>query len=198
MSTKTAKTYWKAQQEYPFPFTKRRRLHELNYLIPRIEEIDCRTLLDIGCGDGSLVECLLRLTDIEQFYGYDIASELLEGIDPRVETAVYDISNPGDLPLADATVIGGVIQYTFEDDVVDAFLERLTSSVIWVRSTCTLQPQAEEVDRDGYASKYRTVPETYSLLSQHYLISAVDRIYPDEIESKYGTKQFYFTGRRRI
>jgi hypothetical protein len=39
--------------------------------------------------------------------------------------------------------------------------------------------------------------ETHALLSRRYEVSAVDRIYPDELESAFGTKQFYFELRRR-
>ncbi len=45
------------------------------YLVPRLEKTQGRKrLLDLGCGDGSLLECLLRITDFEQLYGYDIAA----------------------------------------------------------------------------------------------------------------------------
>ena len=197
MTTETATAYWQSQAEYPFPFTRRRRIHELNYLVPRLERAGGRSLLDLGCGDGSLLECLLRLTDFTEFHGYDVAPELLRGIDPRVRTAVYDIARPGALPVVDATIVAGVIQYVFDDEVVTELLQRVTSPVVWVRSTCTLQSEDERVVRDGYASCYRTLPHTHDLLSGHYQVTAVDRVYPDEIESKFGTKQFYFELRRR-
>jgi trans-aconitate methyltransferase len=197
MSTQTATSFWQSQQQYPFPFTRRRRIHELNYLVPRLHRNGGRSLLDLGCGDGSLLECLLRLTDFEEFYGYDVAPELLRGIDPRVRTAVFDISRPTALPVVDVTILAGVIQYVFDDEVVSALLAQLTSPVVWVRSTCTLKPETERVVRDGYASCYRTLPETHALLSRHFEVTAVDRVYPDELESPFGTKQFYFEARRR-
>lgn len=197
MTTETATEYWKSQSRYPFLFTRRRRIHELNYLVPRLEKINGKRLLDLGCGDGSLLECLLRLTDFEEFHGYDVAAELLKDIDPRVRTSVYDIANPGPLPEVDAAIVAGVIQYIFDDHVVDSLFANMSAPIVWVRSTCTLKSQAERVVRDGYASNYRTVSETYELLSNHYEISAVDRVYPDELESAYGTKQFYFEARRR-
>jgi hypothetical protein len=198
MTTETATAYWKSQTQYPFAFTRKRRIHELNYLVPRLEKVQGKRLLDLGCGDGSLLECLLRLTDFEEYHGYDVAPELLREIDPRVRTAVFDIANPGLLPDVDAAIVAGVIQYVFDDSVIDELFARLTAPIVWVRSTCTLKPLAERVVRDGYASNYRTVPETHALLSRHYEISAVDRVYPDEIESAFGTKQFYFEARRRM
>lgn len=197
MTTETATAFWTSQAQYPFAFTRRRRLHELNYLVPRLERTGGRRLLDLGCGDGSLLECLLRLTDFEEFHGYDVSESLMRGIDPRVKTAVFDIARPGPLPEVDATIVAGVIQYVFDDEAVGALLARVTSPVIWLRSTCTLKAEAEPVVRDGYASKYRTVPGTHALLARHFEVTAVDRVYPDELESAFGTKQFYFEGRRR-
>lgn len=197
MTTETATSYWKSQASYPFAFTRRRRIHELNYLLPRLARCGGKRLLDLGCGDGSLLECLLRLTDYEEFHGVDVAAELMRGIDPRVRTAVFDISKPGDLPEVDAVIVAGVIQYVFDDEVVARLFARLAAPCIWVRSTCTLDASREIVERDGYASCYRTVPETYALVSRHFQVTAVDRVYPDEIESAFGTKQFYFEARRR-
>ena len=197
MTTETATAFWKSQSQYPFAFTRKRRIHELNYLVPRLARAGGKSLLDLGCGDGSLLECLLRLTDFEEFYGYDVSADLLRGIDPRVKTAVFDIMKPGPLPQVDAAIVAGVIQYVFDDAAIDALFASMTAPIVWVRSTCTLKDQAERVDRDGYASYYRTVPQTHALLSRCYEISAVDRVYPDELESAFGTKQFYFEARRR-
>ena len=197
MTTEIATAYWKSRVQYPFGFTRRRRIHELNYLVPRLERAQGKRLLDLGCGDGSLLECLLRMTDYEQFYGYDVAADLLRGIDSRVITAVYDINDAGPLPEVDATIVAGVIQYVFEDAAVDRLFERVTSPVAWIRSTCTLLPEAESVVKDGYASLYRTLSQTQALISRRFDVTAVDRVYPDELESAFGTKQFYFEARRR-
>jgi hypothetical protein len=197
MTTNTAREFWKEQKDYPFPFTRRRRIHELNYLIPRLEKVAGKRLLDLGCGDGSLLECLLRLTDFEELHGYDVAADLLAGIDPRVKTCVYDLTKPGPLPQVDATIIAGVIQYLFDDDAVDNVLSLVTSPIVWIRSTCTLRESDEAVDRDGYASLYRTIPRTHALIARHFEVTAIDRVYPDEIESPFGTKQFYFEARVR-
>lgn len=197
MTSAMAKAYWSTKTEYPFPFTKRRRIHELNYLLPRLERANGTRLLDLGCGDGSLLECLLRLTDYSELYGFDISASLLQHIDPRVRTRVYDLTNPEPLPDVDATILAGVIQYLFDDDAVLAVLSRITSPVVWIRSTCTLRPSDEPVERDGYASLYRTLGHTLSLIGAQFEVAGVDRIYPDAIESPFGTKQFYFEARRR-
>jgi 2-polyprenyl-3-methyl-5-hydroxy-6-metoxy-1,4-benzoquinol methylase len=197
VSTETATRYWQAQTSYPFAFTRRRRIHELNYLLPRLARCGGKRLLDLGCGDGSLLECLLRLTDFEEFHGVDVAADLMRDIDQRVRTAVFDIANPGELPEVDAVIVAGVIQYVFDDQVVENLFARISAPFLWVRSTCTLEDRRELVERDGYASCYRTLPETHALVSRHFQVTSVDRVYPDEIESAFGTKQFYFEARRR-
>jgi SAM-dependent methyltransferase len=197
MSTDVAREFWKRQVTYPFPFTRRRRIHELNYLVPRLQELGGKRLLDLGCGDGALLECLVHLVDYDEFFGFDVAEGLLKDINPRITTAIYDLAAPTALPAVDVTIMAGAIQYVFDDSAVSRVLEYVTSPRLYVRSTCTLLPEDEQVVTGGYASRYRTVPRTFELLSRHFLVTAVDRVYPDEIESKYGTKQFYFECARR-
>lgn len=197
MSTRLATEFWASQKQYPFSFTRKRRLLELNYLVPRLEKLGGKRLLDLGCGDGSLLECLLRTTEYEEFHGYDVAADLLAGIDPRIHTRVYDISNPGPLPDVDATIIAGVIQYIFDDEVVARLLSLVRSPALWIRSTCTLKPECESVERSDYASKYRTVQKTRELIERYFDVQNIVRIYPDAIESAFGTKQFYFEAVRR-
>jgi hypothetical protein len=153
--------------------------------------------LDIGCGDGALLECLLRTTDLKKMYGFDIAPELLDGIDSRIETSVFDIVSSDALPKVDCTIVAGAIQYVFDDNSVRSLFARVQSPVMWVRSTCTLLDSREEVCRSDYASCYRTLTETHSLISEYFDVTAVDRAYPDELESEFGTKQFYFEAKKR-
>ena len=197
MSTEKAKAYWTGQGEYPFAFTRHRRIHELNYLVPKLRKIEGTRLLDLGCGDGALLECLVHLTGFEHFHGCDIAEDLLKKVRPDVHTFVYDLAAGGSLPEVDATIIAGVIQYVFDDEAVDRVLSEITSPVAFIRSTCTLKAEDEAVEKDGYASLYRTLPHTHALISRQFEIRAVDRVYPDEIESPFGTKQFYFEAWRR-
>ena len=42
-----------------------------------------------------------------------------------------------------------------------------------------------------------TVPATHALLARHFAVTAVDRVYPDDPESAFGTRQSCFEARRR-
>ena len=44
---------------------------------------------------------------------------------------------------------------------------------------------------------YRTITRTHDLIARNFCVTAVDRVYPDELEFPFDTKQFYFEGRRR-
>lgn len=196
MSTQTAKEYWEGLSEYPFKFTNHRRIYELDYLVPRLRAFKSGTLLDLGCGDGALLECLIHLTGFDRFIGLDLSPGLLEHVNRRVETGVYDFTDPEPLPDSDATVIAGVIQYIFDDEQVVKVLRLIKSDVVFIRSNCTLKPEDEPVERDGYASLYRTVHHTIALISREFEVVGCERVYPDEIESPFGTKQYYFEARR--
>jgi hypothetical protein len=43
-----------------------------------------------------------------------------------------------------------------------------------------------------YSSLYRTVPEMINIIKKHFKIIEINKIYPDEIESEFGTKQIAF------
>lgn len=181
----------------PFPHIKARRLHELNWLVPRLEGRG-NSLLDIGCGDGALVNCLYHLTDLE-LQACDFAVKLMSGVNPRIPTFEYDCRNPGPLPETDITVSAGVIPYLFEDHEVHALVEQISSPLLFVRTPCGDDEHVEtfsEALQAEYKSRYRRVEQMEDLLREHYSDVESARVYPDEIESKFGTKQWYFTARR--
>ena len=66
MSKTVAKEFWTTQTEYPeYGTIKQRRLHELQYIVPKLSG---NKLLDLGCGDGALLNCLVELTNFEEKY----------------------------------------------------------------------------------------------------------------------------------
>lgn len=189
----TAKRFWEGVIEYPVFGSKQRRLHEVAWLIPKLDGVE--TLLDLGCGSGELLELLLRMTDIKKFYGRDLSANLLAKVDKRVDTDVYDIYAGGQLPEVDAIILGCVLQYIFEDDIILKLLESLNCKKLFVRSACNseelvINKFSEEMGGE-YSSRYMTLEYLLKLLSHSFAIVDVRRAYPDNIESKYGTKQWF-------
>lgn len=199
----TAKNFWTSSVRYPnYGTTKQRRLYELNYLVPKLKG---NTLTDLGCGDGALLNCLLNLTEFTNFYGFDISKNLIDNLHPSIQRQVVDFYNfeSKTLPRSDVTIMAGVIAYVFDDSVVDHVLGSLPTNELFLRVPCTLKPQRElinsySIDLDSeYASVYRTLSEVTDLIERHFDIISVDRVYPDSIESKYDTKQYYIHGTKK-
>lgn len=182
------------REAYPsFPFIKQRRLIELNWLIPRLSGRG-QSLLDIGCGDGALLNCLYHLTDIN-LQGCDFAPKLMQGVNPKIPTFLYDCRNPTTLPDTDIAVIAGVFPYLFQDDEIRKLLHKVSAPLIFVRSPCGNDERIDsysEALSSHYRSRYRSRKQVESLLLEFRGSVVSERIYPDEIESKFGTKQWYF------
>lgn len=189
-----AKQFWTSQTTYPnYGTIKQRRLHELNYLVPKLNGV--KSLLDLGCGDGALIKCLRELTDIETYYGYDIADSLMK--DTPAILKHYDCTAPEELPEVDFTVFAGVIPFLFEDLEVENVLKQIKSPILYIKAPCSMDTPTKvdtfsEQLQANYASYYRTIPQMIDIISKHFKINDVSRAYPDEIESKFGTKQIIF------
>lgn len=203
MSKEVAHNFWKKQNNYPeFGNIKKRRLYEINYIVPKIVG---RSILDIGCGTGDLLNCLINLVEIDKVYGFDLSENLLKNLHPSIEKKIFDFYsyNPDELPLVDNTILSGSLQYVFDDDVVMQLLSNINTDKIFIRSSCSMEKNRQIVNnfskvlKSDYSSVYRTVPEIITLLQNDYKIEFIDRIYPDEIESKFDTKQFYFVARKK-
>lgn len=192
------KKFWQSRVTYPPFASKARRFYELQYLVPQLRGT---SLLDLGCGDGSLLSCLLATTDIEEFYGYDLSKKLLKHVDKRVKTKVYDCLKPTALPKTDITIMAGLIQCMSEDLDVVRLLGVVQSPTIFLRTACSAKDEiitkySEEL-KENYASHYRSVTHVIWLLEHDYVIEDIRRVYPNEIESKYGSHQYYFKATRK-
>jgi SAM-dependent methyltransferase len=190
------KTFWKKQKKYPnYGNTKERRLYELNYLVPRLKNV--KSLLDLGCGDGALVNCLIELTNIKKFYAYDISKNLLKNVSDKAIKKEYDIYSFEKLPKTDVTIMTSVFLYIFEDEALQKLLQSINSRVLYIRDPLTLKKERENIEtyskklKSDYSACYRTIPEFLNLLENWKVVEQI-RIYPDSIESEFGTKQFYF------
>jgi SAM-dependent methyltransferase len=204
MSKEIAKEFWSNSSEYPnFGNIKKRRLCELNYLIPKLDNVN--RLLDLGCGDGALLNCLIHLKDFSELYGYDFSENLLKNVHNSIKTKVFDCYDfdKSSLPNVDGVVCGGLVQYIFEDDTVRNVLSSLNTKKIYLRSACTLEKTPQLINtfsenlKKSYTSYYRPLNHLIDLVSEEFIIESVDRIYPDSIESSFGTKQFYIVGTKK-
>ena len=162
-----AKKFWTTKSSYPYgEKIKARRLHEVNYLVPRLA--GAKTILDLGCGDGSLIRCLDELLVVDQWFAYDISPGLVQGLEDMASAAVtwtkvVDLYKNPSLPSTDATIMAGVLPFIFEDEVVDRILATIDSPRVFIRTPCTLLDTRVEVNGfsealdEDYAAVYRTV-----------------------------------------
>lgn len=197
----TAHNFWKSRIEYPIFADKKRRLHELEYLTKELDKADgkVQSLLDLGCGAGDTLELLYRTVDIPLLVGADYSESLLKLVNPKIKTFVYDLNYPNPLPFFDVIVVGGVIQYIFDDNILKKALKEMADSArtVYFRTACTREANDVLIDKysenleANYASKYRTLDNTLEILQSYFDITVVSRAYPDELESKYNTYQWW-------
>lgn len=195
--------FWKNSTKYPdYGNIKNRRLYELNYLVPRLSG---NSLLDLGCGDGSLINCLINLTEFKDVYAFDLSENLLKNVHPSVSTKTFNCykDNLSDLPVVDSTIIAGMVQYIFKDSVIEKVISSIKTKQLFLRSACSTDKRIiintfSKKLNSKYSSVYRTVDEITLILKQYVNIESIDRIYPDEIESTFGTKQYYFYGTKKL
>lgn len=193
--------FWKKQKVFPKynANIKLRRLHEINYFVPKLQS--CETLTDLGCGDGSLISCLRNLTNITRYYAYDISTEMLINLESydNVTAEQCDFSTDDNVTLerTDVTVSTGVLNYIFDIESVINLLKKINSPIFYSRVICqhdesvTINKYSNDL-KEEYASIYRTVDEYMDVFKNVFNnVKTPVRCYPDEVESKYGTKQYY-------
>lgn len=204
MSYEIAKTFWRERKDYPkYPNIKERRLIDVNFIVNNIS--NTKSIMDLGCADGYLLIALREFTNIKDFYGYDISKDMLSALEDRwgacsgLKTKVCDFTNILNLPSTDLTVSMGMFPYIFDDKHLVNILSSIKSNNLIVRVPCTSKKNDEYINtysedlESNYSSVYRTPQSYLSILSMFYVNVFMERAYPDEIESKYGTKHFFFT-----
>lgn len=195
--------FWKKRKNYPnYPNTLQRRFIDTNFVVDKL--VGTSSVLDIGCGEGSMLLSLREFTEIGLFYGYDVSPSLIEkllarwGNAPGLKAKVVDLVGLEKLPKTDVTLALGSFPYIFNNEHLRKILGNIKSNLLIVRAPCTLDKEDEVINKFSedlgadYAAVYRTIDNYMSILSEHFIVSEVSRAYPDEIESKYGTKHFFF------
>lgn len=204
--SKVAEKFWKTRCDYPpFIYNHQRRYIDLGVVLEHIDGV--RSILDLGCGEGHILLMLRELTSIKEYYGYDLSSVFITnlikrwGKYPGLSTKVADFTVG--LPETDMSICMGVMSYIFDDNELKQMLSNIKSNIFICRVPCNLTGEKVEINKfskefnDIYAAVYRGIPEYISILSNSFNIIDINRCYPDNIESKYNSKQFFFICKRR-
>jgi SAM-dependent methyltransferase len=208
MSYSVAKIFWRDLKHYPsYPNVKERRLIDVNFIVSNSS--GSTSVIDLGCGDGYLLIALREFTGITEFYGYDISEKLLQQLTYRwgktkgLNVDICDFVDVVEFPKTDLTVSMGMFPYIFNINDLESIINAVTSDTFIVRVPCTGQEEDEYIDTYSkdldahYSSIYRTKENYLNTLKKFYREVSVERSYSDDIESKYGTKHYYFTCKRR-
>ncbi len=206
LSTDTTRSFWKKQKYYPSygDVIKKRRLYETAFLADWVWGNKPKTLVDIGCGNGSTVTMLNELTNISDFHCYDISPGMLEKLDSRnirganITTYCLDLCGNYKEPFhsSDLTTVLGVNMYLTDEQILKQF-SKIRSSVVITRDPCS--PVREEINKysedlgSDYSAVYRTTKEYAALYEEAgFKVIYNKRAFPDEIESKFGTRQQFY------
>jgi len=198
----TAKEFWTTQAKYPaYDHVEARRLCDVKYIAPRIQS--ARSVVDLGCGDGKISLILSNLTKVNKFTLVDYSTAItdiqtLASLTlAKFNFSCIDLSKKNaPIPASDAVICLGLFPYIFDDEHLSSLIGSLKTSKLIVRTPCTLYETNDVINTQSkalgaqYSAVYRTLKNTIAIIEPHFRITEVDRIYPDEIESKFRTKQF--------
>lgn len=206
-----SKEFWEKQQAYPaYGTTKARRRHEIAYTLGIIDKHQPESLLDIGCGTGSTVVMLRELTDIKNFYCYDLSQGMIDTIPEsdinrggKISKGIVDLtaleSKHPFFPKAEMAICYGVLQCMEDKECIET-LKSIPTDRLIVRNACYLPHEgrqdvvtySDHLESD-YACSYRTIDEYIKLFEKTgWNVVDMRRAFPDEIESDFGTKQWFY------
>jgi len=206
--SKVAEKFWISRNEYPpVIYNFQRRYLDLGIILDHIDDVE--SILDLGCGEGQVLLMLRELTAIKDYYGYDLSKTFIDNLilrwgnnTPKLIAQEMNFTKFDDFPTTDMCVCMGVALYVLDDKILKDTLSNLKSNIFIFRAPCSMNDRVDinkfsKEFNANYAAVYRTIPEYISILSDSFNIESIDRCYPDSIESKHGTKQFFFICKRR-
>jgi SAM-dependent methyltransferase len=80
--SKIAEKFWKTRKKYPpVIYNYQRRYLDLGIILKYIDGV--KSILDLGCGEGQVLLMLRELTDIKNYYGYDISQIFISNLIKR-------------------------------------------------------------------------------------------------------------------
>jgi trans-aconitate methyltransferase len=192
-----AKDFWSTRLEYPpFPYRKERNAEDLKYLLSYFNFNSIGHILDYGCGTGELLTILSYFSNAI-LYGVDLPSPMYEHTRQKLSQVATFFMPEDPLPWTDLLICFGVLHYICDDIYAAHTLSHFKSQALLLRCPCSIDKRVEinkfSPELGGaYAANYRTVEETASLLSPVWKVIDIRRAFPEEIESKYGSRQFFF------
>jgi SAM-dependent methyltransferase len=201
--TSTARDFWFTRNSYPpYDHVQERRYHDVQYLVPRLKR---ERLLDLGCGDGVTSLLLSQVTSAVTLYElWDLNPLFLSNLSTRWLGPAELRVRQRDLLTCQSgfhqytTLLLGVLPYIFEDKDVVRLLRRIRGFQTFVRVPCADHKRVvinkySRLLEGQYAACYRTVGEMLQLIEKAgKKVVEVDRIWPDNIESRFGTHQWMF------
>lgn len=204
-TVETAKNFWVNQTYYPsYPFIKERRKYELDFLLNNIPH-NAKSLLDLGCGNGSTTILLRETTYIKDFYCYDISPAMLSTIggnrDSQVHPFAFDVNSEElEFPVVDVSICMNMFPYVFSDEKINEIVGSIKSDLFITRISC--DDERIEINKfsddlgHNYSAIYRTLTEYKDIFKKHYAEVNITRAFPDTIESNYTNKQYFFICKR--
>lgn len=205
-------------QDNDFSLAKKRDMYEKEMLVPEVVSRSYERVIDLGCGIGRWAECLRDKADY--YYGTDLTCEFIEIAQRRF--AEFDnvffenIDALGSVKIIEkgffsSAIISGLLIYLNDAEVfelIDMLAAKLalTSTIVIREPLCVSGDLVlDDIWSDDLNSQYSAKYRNYNsfskslgeLLDKHGFSLKINKeLYPDELNNRKETKQFYFVYKR--
>lgn len=174
--------HWKYKEKTPY---------DIMAVLPHV--VESKGIWDVAAGDNRIVLTLSVIMPDMHMMSSDIS--------PKVDgVKEWNIGNgvPIWMPnCVDTVLLLGVIQY-MDDAALEFALLKLKGFKVVVKTPCPVQDihVCKPSDEMGgtYESYYRSASTVMRMVCKNHNISHMGTVYPDHLESKYGSIQRMFVG----